>query len=73
MMGLGLMVIKKKRFKYCLKELTVMPLHLTTELFTHVASYLCSVPKSHSSSSLCCAKMIVKDFHIHIDIMPLPI
>lgn len=57
MMGLSLMMIKSA-VMYCLKDLnlTVMPLHLTTELFTHMASYLCSVPKSHSSSSPCCAK-----------------
>lgn len=55
MTDLGLMVIKAG-VKYCLKDLTVMLLHLTAELFTHVASYLCSVPKSHSSSSPCCAK-----------------
>lgn len=76
-MGLSLMMIKSA-VKYFLKDLnlTVMPLHLTTELFTHVASYLCSVPKSHSSSSPCCAKKkktTVKDFHIHTDIMPLQI
>lgn len=62
MTDLGPMMIKAA-VKYCLKDLTVMPLHLTTELFTHVVSYLCSVPKSHSSSSPCCAKMMVKEFH----------
>lgn len=57
MMGLSLMMIKSA-VKYFLKDLnlTVMPLHLTTLPFTHVASYLRSVPKSHSSSSHCCAK-----------------
>lgn len=36
--------------------LTVTPLHLTVELFSHVALYRCSVPKSHSSSSPCHVK-----------------
>lgn len=56
-------MIIKAAVKCSLSDLTVIPLHLTTELFTHVASYRCSVPKSHSSSSPCCAEMMVKDFH----------
>lgn len=35
-------------------ELTITPLHLTVEPLSHVASYRCSVPKSHSNSSPCC-------------------